>query len=411
MADTTISSLNTVNTLSANNFIPISDGITTTKLGTDSLFGFRNRIINGDMRIDQRNAGAISTYGNGTVAGNYYAYALDRWLAQAYTAAVGTGFVITGQKSALSPPGFTNSAQLTVTSNLLALQTGHATGLTQVIEGYNIGDLNFGTNNAQSVTVSFWVRSSVTGTFGASLRNGETSSNPSRSYAFSYNITTPNTWEYKTIVIPGDTTGTWHTDNRIGLSVTFSIGAGATFSGVNNMWQNGNLYQPVGSTSLITAPNGSSWNITGVQLEAGPTATPFEHRPIGTELALCQRYFSVLDSGRILCVSNGGVPIVSAKLPQTMRTSSTCTLYGGNSLLGNVGVYSSGPHTQTTLYYPASSATNLMGIKSDYGSDYIAFNLSGETSNRALTGWSNWIDLGTAVSTQLKIHATADFYG
>jgi len=253
---------------------------------TNSL-GFRNRIINGDMRIDQRNAGASVTPNQ--------SYTLDRWLYENTQ----TGKVTIQQNagSVTPPAGFTNYLGVTSTSAYSVL-TGDTFLITHRIEGYNVADLAWGTANAQTITFSFWVRSSLTGTFGGSLRNV----NASRSYPFSYTIASANTWEYKTVTVAGDTSGTWNTVNGRGLGITFGLGSGATFSGTAGAWASANLVQPTSTVSVV-GTNGATFYITGVQLEAGSVATPFERRPYGTELALCQRYFQKVD----YYTSNGGV--------------------------------------------------------------------------------------------------------
>jgi hypothetical protein len=236
-------------------------------------FGFKNRIINGGMVIDQRNAGASVTPADN-------AYTLDRWqsrLSQASKYSV--------QQSSTAPAGFVNS--LLVTS-LSAYTVGASEffQIRQIIEGFNISDLGFGSATAQSVTLSFWVRSSLTGTFGGVLSN----SDGSRSYVFSYTISAANTFEQKTIVIPGDTTGTWLTTSGGGFVVAWSLGAGATVSTAASAW-NGSIFRGVTGGVSVVGTNGATFYITGVQLERGSAATSFDFRSYGTELALCQRYY------------------------------------------------------------------------------------------------------------------------
>lgn len=237
----------------------------------------KNRIINGDMRIDQRNAGAAVT-----VNDNAAFYSVDRFRLMG----VSSDGVFTAQQSSTAPAGFVNSLLVTVTTADASVGTTERYRVQHRIEGNNIADLGWGTANAKTVTLSFWVRSSVTGTFGGSLIN-ETGT---RSYPFSYTISSANTFEQKTITVAGDTTGTWLTTTGVGINVLWSFGMGSQFQNTANAWAAGDYETVTGETQLI-ATNGATWYITGVQLEVGSVATEFERRPYNTELALCQRYF------------------------------------------------------------------------------------------------------------------------
>jgi len=244
-----------------------------------SPYVLKNRIINGDFRIDQRNAGASVTI-TSTVADTY---TLDRWFAYGSQA---SKFSIQQNAGSVTPPtGYTN--YLGVTS--LAATTVGASDEFEVgtrIEGYNISDLGWGASGASTVTLSFWVRSSLTGTFGGSLRN----SAGNRSYPFSYTISSANTWEQKTVTITGDTTGTWLTTNGLGLRVTFSLGVGSTLRSTAGSWSANNYISVTGETQVV-GTNGATFYITGVQLEVGSTATPFERRLYGQEFINCCRYY------------------------------------------------------------------------------------------------------------------------
>jgi hypothetical protein len=243
-------------------------------------FGFKNRIINGAMVIDQRNAGASVTPTNNQ-------YLVDRWASQ-LTAA--SKYSVQQNAGSVTPPtGFTNYLGATSLS-AYSVATGDTFSLYQRIEGFNIADLGWGTANAQPVTFSFWVRSSLTGTFGGAYQNNDST----RSYPFTYTISASNTWEQKSITVAGDTSGTWLTNNGAGIRLHFGLGAGSTFSGTAGSWSGGNFYSATGATSVV-GTNGATFYITGVQLEKGSTATSFDYRPYGTELALCQRYY---ESGR-----------------------------------------------------------------------------------------------------------------
>jgi hypothetical protein len=235
---------------------------------------FRNRIINGAMVIDQRNAGASVTQGTGDQ------YPVDRFLV---VGSVASKF--TAQRSTTVPAGFINSIICT-SSSAYSVGSSETFVVAQRIEGFNVADLGWGAAGAQSVTLSFWVRSSLTGTFGGALRNSATD----RSYPFSYTVSAVNTWEQKTITIAGDTTGTWLTDNGIGINLTFSLGTGSTLSGTAGAWASANYISATAATSVV-GTNGATFYITGVQLERSSTASSFDFRSIGQELALCQRYY------------------------------------------------------------------------------------------------------------------------
>jgi hypothetical protein len=260
-----------------------------TQMSTATGGSFRNRIINGDMRIDQRNAGAAVTVTSTAT----YIYATDR-----YINFNNTGTSYTAQQVADAPAGFVNSTKLTFGSSI-SLSTTNEAVFQQIIEGFNVSDLAWGTASASSIALSFWVKASFTGISSVGFSND----GGTRVYATTYTITAPNIWEYKTVVVPGDTSGTWLTNNMQGLHVRFQNIAGSNFQvAANDAWatRSGSFNasdsifgtKAVGSPTSVSA--GATWQITGVQLEQGSTATEFERRPIGTELALCQRYYEIL---------------------------------------------------------------------------------------------------------------------
>jgi hypothetical protein len=239
---------------------------------------FRNRIINGAMVIDQRNAGASYTQVNG-------AYNLDRWAGNSYNGGAATN-KFSVQRSTTAPTGFSNSLLVTSLS-ASSTTTSDIYNIEQKIEGFNTSDLMFGTASAATTTLSFWVRSSLTGTFGGAIKNEARN----RAYPFTYTISAANTFEFKTITITGDTTGTWvGATNGTGLYISFGLGVGSGFSGTAGAWGAGDLFSATGAQYLIST-NGATFYITGVQLEKGSTATSFDYRSYGQELALCYRYF------------------------------------------------------------------------------------------------------------------------
>ena len=285
-------------------------------------FGFRNRIINGAMVIDQRNAGASVTV---NTASNQYS--LDRWKVEGQA----TDGVYTAQQDTSVPTGFDKSLKITVTTADASIGSTQRYQVIQNLEGYNVADLGFGAAGAKTTTVSFWVRSSLTGTFGGSYRN----SAANRSYPFSYTISVADTWEYKTVTIAGDTSGTWLKDNNAGITLTFSMGSGTNFQGTAGAWNSNNNNTVTGETQLIGTLN-ATWYVTGVQLEKGSTATSFDYRPYGTELALCQRYFQLYQAaGAQDTVSMGNAENTTRgyfllSLPVSMRTAPACTLTATN---------------------------------------------------------------------------------
>jgi hypothetical protein len=309
-----------------------------TFLASEQAFSMRNRIINGDMRIDQRNAGASVTPTNG-------AYLLDR-----YQAILSQASKYSVQQVTDAPTGFTNSMRVTSLSaySVVASDIFH---VLQKIEGFNVSDLAWGTANAQTVTVSFWAKSSLTGTFGGSVVN----SAEDRSYPFAYTISAANTWEYKTVIVPGDTTGTWLTNNGIGLRLHFTIGMGSDYTATAGAWTAGAKFAPTGATSVV-GTSGATFYITGVQLEAGSVATPFERRPYGTELQLCQRYFQPVVAGYVGSAVSGAANGAMGLFIVEMRAAPTMTW------VSNIGVLNF-PATAPSGYYISNTTRNFWPFK------------------------------------------------
>jgi hypothetical protein len=290
----------------------VSSGSITTQSATGVIFSdssslpaasspyvLKNRIINGDMRIDQRNAGASVATTN--IAGE--GYTLDRWY---YRNLVASKYTIQQNAASVTPPtGFTNYLGCTSTS-AYTVGTNEFFTVGQYIEGYNISDLAWGTASAKTVTLSFQVYSSLTGTFGGVVANNGFT----RCYPFSYTISSANTWTSISITIAGDTSGTWLTTNGLGLAVRFSLGTGSGFSGTAGAWTSSTVVSATGATSVV-GTNGATFYITGVQLEQNTSATPFERRLYNQELANCERYYQIASVGYI-------------------GTTTTSALFGGN---------------------------------------------------------------------------------
>jgi len=333
-------------------------------------FGMRNRIINGAMVIDQRNAGASINPTDGQ-------FSVDRFMIFRSVTSK-----LTAQQNAGSvtpPAGFTNYLGITSSSAYTVTSSDYFM-ICQRIEGYNIADWAWGTANAKTVTLSFWVRSSLTGTFGASIQNGS----QNRAYPFTYTISSANTWEQKTITIAGDTTGTWSTTNTEGLGLYIGLGMGTTYSGTAGAWASSTYYSATGATSVV-GTNGATFYITGVQLEVGSTATSFDYRPYGTELQLCQRYYeksypyatvpgaSGAGSTIIFVYPNGnGRTGCSTYFKVSKRASPTVTSYDEPGNSGKLTYMDNGHNFTATQNHVSTEAWSVQGPNSTNNSG-VAF--------------------------------------
>ena len=276
------------------------------------LQGMRNRIINGDMRIDQRNAGASVTPASGD-------FTLDRWKVENATDAT-----IAIQQSSTAPAGFSNSLSVTISTGDASIGATQYATIRQTIEGYNIADFGFGTANAKTVTLSFWVRSSVTGTLSGTLRGASNG----QFYPYTYTVSSANTWEYKTVTISGATSGTWGSTNDEGLRVYFTFASGSTYQAAAGSWTTTVCLGATGATN-IAETTGATFYITGVQLEVGSVATLFERRQYGQELALCQRYFEkAAGTIRGSAFNQAGVAWAYWFFKETKRASPTVSYVG-----------------------------------------------------------------------------------
>jgi hypothetical protein len=344
--------------INGDNGLTFNDGSTQNTSPFTGGFGFRNRIINGAMVIDQRNAGASLSVPNATLA-----YGVDRTLVYEDTGASSC----TVQQVTDAPSGFVNSLKFTVGTGSTATSAQLAVA-EQRIEGFNFADSAYGTASAKTFTLSFWVKSSLTGTYCVGLRN----SSDNRSYVATYTINSASTWEFKTITIAGDTSGTWGTGNGIGISLRFDLGSGSNYqTSTLNSWQTGLLFSNSSQANLI-GTSGATWQITGWQLEKGSTATSFDYRDYGRELILCQRYFTFLQ-GDLNYFASGHQNSTTqydatGVLPVTMRTAPTLTFVntitikvtggGSTSVLGIAG-YASSP--QNFRVYGSNAAVGANG--------------------------------------------------
>ena len=285
--------------------------------GASNNVTFRNKLINGGMVIDQRNGGASSTPSATT-------YLIDRWrfeISQASKFTVGQNL-----NSVTTQAGFPNYLGFQVASAVSIGATDYFV-IDQRIEGFNFADLAWGTANAKTVTVSFWVYSSLTGTFGGCLSNYAVT----RAYPFTYTISSANTWTQISVTIAGDTSGTWVGASNSGVAqLTFGLGVGSTYSGTAGSWATTSYTVSATGATSVVGTSSATFYITGVQLEAGTTASPFEYRQYGTELGLCQRYFwkgglyaiAAVGSGKSNSASDCNVYIA---FPVPMRSSPTTT--------------------------------------------------------------------------------------
>jgi len=353
---------------------PMYNGSITANAVTPSV-NMKNRIINGAMVFDQRNAG--SSIGT---ASSTSTYTLDRWLA-VFTQ--NSKFTIQQNAGSVTPPvGFTN--YLGITTTTAYSDSGHIFSIGQYIEGFNTADLGFGTANAKTITVSFWVRSSLTGTFGGALQNSALN----RSYPFTFTISVADTWEYKTIIVAGDTSGTWiGATNGIGLRLWINLGSGSTYSGTAGAWAGADYRSATGSVSVIGTLN-ATFYITGVQLEVGSTATSFDYRPYGTELALCQRYYEKSYLASVVPGTSTNVGMTATyialassvmgltiKFCVTKRTTANMTFYSGNGVAGGysndfAGSGNAGTATasgtgdsSTAVYNSSGNAAGFVGVQ------------------------------------------------
>ena len=261
------------------NVIVAFDTMNTVSQNGGQLAGLRNRVINGGMVIDQRNAGAsVATTTTGALG-----YVVDRF---AYYVTQASKLTVQQNAGAVTPPaGFSNYLGFTSTSAYSVVAADLFLAI-QRIEANNTVDLAWGTANAKAVTLSFKVYSSLTGTFGGAVNSYA----GNYTYLFSYSIPVANTWTTVSIQIPGPTAGVWGTGVNAGIQINFSLGAGSTGSGTAGSWSASSLFSVTGAVSVV-GTNAATWYVTGVQLEIGSVATTFEQRPYGLELALCQRYY------------------------------------------------------------------------------------------------------------------------
>ena len=345
--------------------ITTSDGVSSA-----GVYGLKNRLINGAMSISQGAAGATIT----PAVTSAYAtnYPVDR-----FQVIVGAASKLTTAQSSVAATGF-NFSTLITSSSAYTVGAGEVFVIRQNIEGFNTADLGWGAAGAAPVTLSFWVRSSLTGTFGGSLQNSASN----RSYPFTYSIAAANTWELKSVTIAGDTTGTWiGATNGIGLRVNFGLGVGSTYSGTAGAWAGSNFITVTGATSVV-GTSGATFYLTGVQLERGSAATSFDYLDYGRSLAQCQRYYyKTFPQGTAPAQNTGS--IAGALLVSTSATST----FGGSLPLPVT--MRSAPSTVTT-YNP--SAANASWRDTNNSADRTVGSASGGDSSLYITGLSGIVN-------------------
>ncbi len=302
---------------------------------------FRNVIINGGMSVAQRSSSVAS------ITGSAYNTA-DRWTTYINTLGTWTNSV---ENDAPTGSGLTKSSKMLCTTANASPAAGAYAQLTQPIEGQNLQHFAKGTASAKQFALSFWVKSNVTGTYIVELTAG------SRAVSASYTVSVSATWEKKTIIFPADAVTSIVNDNTAGLYCAFMLGAGSNYTSgtLQTTWAaivSANRY--VGQTNLAAATS-NYWQITGVQLEAGPVATPFEFLPFGEELRRCQRYYQIIPSGRIngICASATGINRFGGPLIPEMRTAPpTCGIVGIIPVFDGVNI---GTVTAVSGLYNAST--------------------------------------------------------
>ena len=340
-------------------------GITCANINGTQIGGRRNLIINGSQIIDQRNAGNAVTPSQNTQT-----FITDRFMV--YESTDGE---VSAQQSSTAPDGFRSSLKIDCTTADTSLAAGQRLICEYRIEGNDIVQLGFGSSAAKTVTLSFYVRSNLTGTFGGVIKN----SADNRVYIFSYSISSANTWERKTITIPGDTTGTWLTTNGTGITINWGLALGSNWTGTAGSYGTSDKHGVTGQLNLLSSTD-NEWLLTGVQLEVGTQATAFEHRSFAEERLLCKRYYHQLPStdtqgsvgGYLFLSKPAYYESESYYFPVEMRAIPTLTIYAvvsGTETAGKLIDFNSGAdlgsasvaRLRANGYNYLSSGTNSAG--------------------------------------------------
>ena len=334
-----------------------SDGVS-----SSGLYGFKNRILNGQMVIDQRNAGAAVTSSG--------SFAVDRWF---FNNATDGTLSVQQSTDVPSGSGFKYPLKMTATAGDGTIGASQYCNLQHRIEGFNFADTGFGASGASAVTLSFWVKATVAGNYSVALYNGaENRINPQQ-----FSVLASNTWEQKTITYAGDTSGTWLTTNGVGANVTFYPALGSNFLGSAG-WNAGGTFGVTGQSNAI-ASNANIFAITGVQLEKGSTATSFDYRPYSAELAMCQRYYYKANStgGNVLFGFGYNTATTESafgiSLPVTMRSIPTFTSSAAGTFLSqdNSNRVPTAVTMQTASVWAASVVFTITGATAGTGAKLL----------------------------------------
>jgi len=365
----------------ANGTVLMADSAQTNGIAwSEQSLGYRNVVINGAMQIAQRGTSTASI----TTSGYYTA---DRFNINLNSLGTWTQTV---ENDAPTGSGFRKSLKLLCTTADATPAAGDLFLFRQFIEGQNLQQFLKGTASAKQFTLSFWVKGTTTGTYTCELEDRDNT----RAVSASYSIVAANTWEKKTITFPADTTGAFDNDNARSLDVVWALGAGTTYTSgtLQTTWSSiTNANRFVGQTNVAAATN-NYWQITGIQLEAGSVATPFEFEDIGTTIAKCQRYFqksynidvapgtntSAGASYFTQGTDNAGNTMAVVRLITEMRAAPTVTSYKISGTSGSWQYDRSGvgtTDTATTSYY---LSTNTINFYAGTGAAYVVAVFQGQ---------------------------------
>jgi len=351
--------------------------------GNTSIGFGRNRLINGSFDIDQANGGSAVTINSAAQT-----YGPDMFLAEGQSA---DGVFTIQQLSATPPAGFNKYLRVAVTTADASVGASQIYGLQTRLEGYTIRDFDFGKSTAKSLTLSFWVRSSLTGTFGLGVLNNASS----RSYVLNYTVNAANTWEYKTLPFTGDITGTWGTFTSAEMIIEWDIGTGTTFEAAAGSWNAAGRWRSSGNTRLIST-NAATLDFTGIQLEIGTVATPFEFRPYASELRLCQRYYEKSYGRDVNPASNTATnqsTVVTSQFGTNSRLSQAIHFLIEKRALPTITLYPSdgSPSGSWTWMSTTGTQTERVTGTGSVGSYIHSFGVSQTVTNADEIAFGHWV--------------------